>query len=242
MSKFKIFYIFPNLITAASIFTGILSILYSVKGQFDYAVYMIIISAVLDGLDGKVARWTNSTSKFGLEFDSLADTIAFGMAPALLVYFFVGHQYGKVGILIASLFVIFGAIRLARFNIVDFEPSLFIGLPIPASALLLTSWTSFIDDNQLMQYAPYLLVLSLMLSILMVSNIRYPSFKKVDLGEQHAIKTLVLLITLLALIYLYTIDTLLVILSLYTLWGILKSFYNILTRKWFRRKGNIPQG
>ena len=233
--NFSIAYILPNLITAASIFTGVLSIIYSTQDKFDQAVYMIILSAILDGLDGKVARLTGSTSRFGLEFDSLADTVAFGVAPAMLLFCFVGFGYGKIGVLVAALFVIFGAIRLARFNVIDFEPSVFIGLPIPAAALFMTSWSSLFHQYDWQQYGYYLLIMSLVISILMVSNVRYPSFKKNFLGKQHLLKILVILIIVLTLIYLYTIETILVIMTVYVLWGILTLLYHLIFRKVIKR-------
>ena len=110
---------------------------HSLLGFYAYAHY-IVLSLVFDGLDGRVARLTNTTSKFGVEFDSLADIVAFGVAPAMLFYFSVGQNFGRFGVLITALFVIFGGVRLARFNVMSgaSEPNVFIGLPIPTAAVL----------------------------------------------------------------------------------------------------------
>ena len=149
--KLKLIYILPNLFTAASIFLGVLSMLSSIKGDFSLAIIYIVLSLVFDGLDGRVARLTNTTSKFGVEFDSLADIVAFGVAPAMLFYFSVGQNFGRFGVLITALFVIFGGVRLARFNVMSgaSEPNVFIGLPIPTAAVLLALWIGLWDKYEI---------------------------------------------------------------------------------------------
>ena len=128
IQKMQLMYILPNLFTAASAFLGVISIISSIQGNYFKAIIYIILSLILDGLDGRVARLT---SKFGVEFDSLADLVAFGVAPAILFYLTVGAKFGRFGALIAAMFVVFGAIRLARFNVTTgtYEPNVFIGLP-----------------------------------------------------------------------------------------------------------------
>ncbi|MDR2100430.1 MAG: CDP-diacylglycerol--serine O-phosphatidyltransferase, partial [Campylobacteraceae bacterium] len=131
-------YLLPNLFTAVSAFLGIASIVASSQGNFNKAAFYIMLALICDGLDGRVARLTKTTSKFGVEFDSLADVIAFGAAPAMFFYFSTGYDYGRVGVLLAAIYTVFGAIRLARFNVMSpsSEPSVFIGLPIPTAAVL----------------------------------------------------------------------------------------------------------
>ena len=121
----KLIYILPNLFTAASAFLGVISIFAAVRGEYEKAIIYIVFSLICDGLDGRVARLTKTTSKFGVEFDSLADIVAFGVAPAVLFYYSVGHHFGRLGSLVAALFVVFGAIRLARFNVTssNIEPN-----------------------------------------------------------------------------------------------------------------------
>jgi CDP-diacylglycerol--serine O-phosphatidyltransferase len=138
--KIKLAYILPNFFTALSAFFGVMSVIAASQGKFEKAYVYILFSLVADGLDGRIARITNTTSKFGVEFDSLADLVAFGMAPAMMLFFAIGKNYGRFGALISGLFVVFGAIRLARFNVTTSvnDPRFFIGLPIPVSYTHLT--------------------------------------------------------------------------------------------------------
>jgi len=140
--KIKLAFILPNFFTSLSAFFGVMSIIASSQAKFEKAFIYIILSLIADGLDGRIARLTNTTSKFGVEFDSLADIIAFGVAPAMMLFFAIGENYGRFGALISGLFVVFGAIRLARFNVTTMlnDPRFFIGLPIPTAAVVLSSW------------------------------------------------------------------------------------------------------
>ena len=174
MNNNKLIYILPNLFTAGSAFTGIISILASSNGEFGKAIFYLVISLVLDGLDGRVARLTKTTSKFGVEFDSLADLVAFGVAPAMLFYFSIGSEFGRFGSLITAMFVVFGAIRLARFNVTtnENEPNMFIGLPIPTAAIVAGFWIGIYNKYEFIKgYEWVFLVLMGLLSILMVSKI-----------------------------------------------------------------------
>src|SRR3990167_6074066 len=134
-------FLLPNLITSASLFGGFYSIIASLDGEFNKAAIAIIVSAVLDGLDGRIARLTRSTSKFGVEYDSLADLVAFGLAPGILIFTWALRPFGKYGWLAAFLYVVCGALRLARFNvqITTIESKRFNGLPIPAAAAMVAS-------------------------------------------------------------------------------------------------------
>ena len=235
MNPNKAMYILPNLVTASSIFAGFLSMLYSTQGNFVVASYLIIIAMVLDGLDGRVARLTNTQSKFGLEFDSLADTVSFCVAPAILVYFFVGNEFGRLGILLSSLYLIFGTIRLAKFNISTVDSSIFLGLPTPLSALYIVAIVLFLIEYDLSIYKEYFLYSIGGISFLMISNIRYPSFKKTGLSRADFTKVLIVLISALSLLYIYPLESILVFIIVYISYGILKSFYNIVTRKILRK-------
>ena len=237
MNKIKLSYLFPNLLTAASIFAGILSILYSIDSRFTLAIYMILLSGILDSLDGKVARMTNSQSQFGLEFDSIADTVAFGVAPGMLLYLSVAHEYGRLGILVTAIFIIFGAIRLAKFNAITHSSSVFLGLPIPSGAIFIASYIYILREyaSEYVFVVPYL---ALGVAFLMVSNIRYPSFKQNLFGKQHILRVLVGVLLLLSLLYLYTIETVFVAVNIYTFWGISKILYSLLTRKIKQKEKN----
>lgn len=228
MNNNKLIYILPNLFTAGSAFTGIISILASSNGEFGKAIFYLVISLVLDGLDGRVARLTKTTSKFGVEFDSLADLVAFGVAPAMLFYFSIGSEFGRFGSLITAMFVVFGAIRLARFNVTtnENEPNMFIGLPIPTAAIVAGFWIGIYNKYEFIKgYEWVFLVLMGLLSILMVSNVRYPSFKKVDLGRSKYIKALVILVIIFSLLYLYPLESATSLISVYTIYGIIRAIW-----------------
>jgi len=217
----KLNYLLPNLFTAASIFVAVVSIIQSSQGNFSQAAWFIILSLILDGLDGKIARLTKGESKFGVEFDSLADIVAFGVAPAMLIYFQIGHKFGKFGILIVALYVVLGAIRLARFNITTSknDPNIFIGLPIPAAALFIVSLSQLEYKYNLNYLAPAILIFTLLVAILMVSNFRYLAFKKIELKRTISYKILILLILFASLLYLAPIETIAIFFIVYVLSG-----------------------
>ncbi len=238
-TKINFLYVLPNMFTAASIFLGVLSILAAAAGNYEKAAWLIIVSTIFDGLDGRVARLTNTQSKFGGEFDSLADVIAFGAAPAFLFYFSYGHAYGKFGILVAALYVIFGAIRLARFNVIssETEANVFIGLPIPASAMFVVSWILVLENyTHLQAYTGAVSLLVLLAGILMVSNVRYPSFKKINMERSNFVKGLFVLIVVFSLIFLYPMESLCVISTLFLFYGLLRYLYTIITKRNARPK------
>ncbi|WP_457595711.1 CDP-diacylglycerol--serine O-phosphatidyltransferase [Hydrogenimonas sp.] len=232
--RFNAIFILPNLFTAASIFTGILSLVASVHGRFEEAAWLIFLSLLFDGLDGRVARLTHTTSRFGAEFDSLADIVAFGVAPAMLLYLYAGESFGRVGILAAALFVVFGAVRLARFNVMspNTEPSVFIGVPIPAAAVFLAVWVILFERySALSAHKGWLLGAAIAVALLMVSNIRYPSFKKFHLDKPLVTKALVAAIAVASLLYLYPAEGFALLMSLYILFGAIRAAYTIATRK-----------
>ena len=178
-------YILPNLFTTINIFCGFFAVILSLDHNFSAAAYSIIIAGIFDGLDGKIARATRTTSKFGVEYDSMADLISFGIAPALMFYLWALMPLGRMGWLAAFLFTVCGALRLARFNTQTgtISSDYFVGLPIPASAGMLATMVLFCQRSGLEQVISpiFLLVLVYVLSFLMVSNVRYYSFKKHEL-------------------------------------------------------------
>jgi CDP-diacylglycerol--serine O-phosphatidyltransferase len=193
-------YLLPNLITTASLFAGFYAMVAAINGRFLAAAWAIFIALVLDGLDGRIARLTQSTSGFGMQYDSLADLAAFGVAPGLLVYLWALKPFGQFGWVAAFLYVVCGALRLARFNVQQgsMDPRYFNGLPIPAAAMLIA--TSIAFYYEIGEWAPerhiYILVMIYLLSFLMVSNIKYVSFKKLELFRRHPFQTLVALVLL----------------------------------------------
>ena len=233
MKKANLIYILPNLFTASSIFVGVISIVEASKGNFVLASWLILLALIFDGLDGRIARMTNTTSQFGVEFDSLADIISFGIAPAMLLYFFIGDEFGRFGILVSALYVIFGAIRLARFNIstAKTDPNVFIGLPIPTAAIFISMWILLFHKYNLENFGIVLLILALSVSILMVSNFRYPSFKKVQLDKPMVFKTMIVLMLTASLLYLFSAEGFAIIILGYTLYGPLRALRTLNVRK-----------
>lgn len=229
-------YLLPNLFTAGSIFLGIVSVVSASRGNFEFACWLILVSMILDGLDGRVARLTNTASRFGVEFDSLADIVAFGVAPALLLYFYTGCSYGKYGVVVSAMFVIFGAIRLARFNVgvANTEPGSFIGLPIPSAGAIVVLWIlidlkyCILKDSQL---GYVFLLIAFVAGILMVSHIRYPSFKKM----QWNLKTFVLVLIVLSGAYLKPQEVIGSLMSIYVLYGIVRGIFVIFGKIYFKK-------
>lgn len=200
-------YVLPNLITTASLFSGFFSIIASLKENFVIAAIAVLAAAVFDGLDGRIARVTNTTSKFGAEYDSLSDVIAFGVAPAFLAYNWAMSFYGRWGWIAAFLFVLCGALRLARYNIQIgvVESRVFNGLPIPSAAAVVATTVLFFDYAGVEGkfHDPSMLFFVPVLSILMVSNIKYYSFKDLQLFTRKPFMTFFYLV--LALIILAAI-------------------------------------
>lgn len=185
-------YVLPNLVTAGSLFAALCSIIMSAQGQFVTACYLILLSAILDALDGPVARWTRSSSAFGVQFDSLSDVVAFGVAPAFLMYgklasinavIDLPRWAPRMAIGVCALYTICGAIRLARYNLQadSEEKTHFTGMPIPAAAGTVVSTFLVIEqyfpteETRLMHQA--LLVLMVVLSYLMVSTYPFPGLR-----------------------------------------------------------------
>jgi CDP-diacylglycerol---serine O-phosphatidyltransferase len=188
-------YILPNLFTTGNIFFGFFSIVAAINGQYAWAAVLIMIACVLDGLDGKIARFTGTTSRFGVEYDSLSDLVSFGMAPALLAYLWALSPFGRAGWIMAFFFVVCGALRLARFNVQShaLDGKTFVGLPIPAAAMMVASTVVFREfmGGTGMFVHPVIPLAMIALSLLMVSNIHYYSFKDLDFFARKPFMTFV---------------------------------------------------
>jgi CDP-diacylglycerol--serine O-phosphatidyltransferase len=197
-------YVLPNLITTAGLFAGFYSIIASLKGDFFVAAVAIVAANVFDALDGRVARVTKSTSQFGIEYDSLCDLVAFGVAPGILVYHWALVPWGTWGWLAASLYLTCGALRLARFNVQydNVEKRHFIGLPIPAAAEMIASTVllySYFGGEKATSRHMIVLLMVYALAALMVSNVRYLSFKDVDIHRRQPFWVFLAIILLLKL-------------------------------------------
>ena len=211
-SRSRGIYLLPNLLTTGGLFSGFLAIICASQGHYSIACVAIFVSALLDGVDGRVARMTNTQSAFGMQYDSLADLVSFGMAPALLMYHWGlvylkldGATTGKIGWLVAFLYVACAALRLARFNsqISSTDKSWFIGLASPAAAGLLASFVWVFDGAGVAgaQLRYVALILTLVASVFMVGRIRYSSFKgKSDGFNAERIPFFIIPVTLLILI------------------------------------------
>lgn len=183
-------YLIPSLFTAGNLICGFFSIISTFNGHYLQAAVFVILAHLLDGLDGFVARLTKTTSQFGVEFDSLADLVSFGVAPAILVYYWALVPWGTWGWLAASLFVVCGALRLARFNVQirTVEKSHFVGLPIPAAAEMIAAIVLmyyFLGGEGATNKRVILLLVIYLLAGLMVSNFKYFSFRQLDLKKRH---------------------------------------------------------
>ncbi|MDX1811717.1 MAG: CDP-diacylglycerol--serine O-phosphatidyltransferase, partial [Gammaproteobacteria bacterium] len=177
-------YLLPNLFTTGCLFSGFYAIVYAMAGNFEQAATAIFVAMVLDGLDGRVARLTNTASEFGVQYDSLADMVSFGLAPALIIYELSLNGMGKLGWLVAFVYTAGGALRLARFNTqaATADKRFFQGLPSPAAAAVVAGlvWISAEYNLSGEDIKWFALVLTLMAGLAMVSNIRYYSFKDID--------------------------------------------------------------
>jgi CDP-diacylglycerol--serine O-phosphatidyltransferase len=214
----------PNLFTVGNLFLGIVAIIMVFNGNHALAAIMVIVAMLLDGLDGRVARALNVTSEFGKELDSLSDVISFGVAPALIMYEVAFHGFNSATAwIVTAIFPICGALRLARFNVIEGTPGYFIGLPIPAAGGILCTLALFHKELNI-----YVLVVSaLALSYLMVSTVKYPSFKKLGLPKTALWLTPIAVVVALtiAIIYPSTTSKLIFIpLVLYALYGTFQGF------------------
>ena len=220
-------YLLPSLFTLGNMFCGYACVVYAMRGEFEMAAPFIGIATVLDMLDGRIARLTGTTSAFGLEFDSLADVISFGMAPAILTFTWGLQPLGRMGWAAGFLFVTAAAIRLARFNIqTTTDKRYFVGMPSPAAAAVPAS-TVYIYPAGFSDYRGALIALALVAvpAFLMVSTLRFRSFKTLDLHARRSPKVLFVFalalvafathprVTLVAIAYLY-------LLSAFVGWGI----------------------
>lgn len=197
-------YLLPNLLTTGNLFCGFYGIIAAIKHDFRTAAIAILFACLFDILDGKVARLTGSNSRFGLEYDSLADLVAFGVAPAVLVYLWALEPFGRLGWVAAFLYVACGALRLARFNVQadSVSKKYFVGLPIPGAALMVATTVLFfyrMGGSGPTQHF-LLLAMTYLLGFLMVSSIPFNSFKDFGGFQRMPFRTLFIIILLFSVI------------------------------------------
>ncbi|WP_251359595.1 CDP-diacylglycerol--serine O-phosphatidyltransferase [Kangiella sp. TOML190] len=181
-------YLLPNLLTTAGLFAGFYAVVASMQGRFEYAAIAIFIAMIMDGLDGRMARMANAQSDFGAEYDSMADMVSFGIAPALVIYNWALSDLGKFGWLATFVYVVAAALRLARFNtqVETADKRYFQGLASPSAAAILAGlvWLGAEYQWQAGAYGVYIGILTIVTGLLMVSNFRYSSFKEVKWKEK----------------------------------------------------------
>ncbi len=244
-------YMLPNLFTSASLFSGFYSLIATFNGSYFYGAVAIIFAAFFDGIDGRVARLTNTTSAFGVEYDSLADLVSFGVAPAFLAYAVALSSFGRVGWVIAFIYVACAAIRLARFNVQinTVEKSMFNGLPSPAAAGLVTTTillyvtpSAGLDEDKKALFSSVIkhpidiilnkpidfilsqhftiLLLVLIAGLLMISTVKYKSFKNAEMIKAKPVSFLMFSILVMSLIVLEPVKALFAIFLVYTASGL----------------------
>ncbi len=229
-------YLLPHLVTTAGLFFGFWAIVHAFNGKYDLAALGIVLAGICDAIDGRVARLAHATSRFGMEYDSIADTVSFGVAPAILAYS-AGHliDLGRPGFVLTFLFTACAALRLARFNVAPSRyEGRFEGMPSPAAAGIVasTQWfVSFLREQDVQVAVPGAAVVAgvAILGLLMVSAIPYRSFKELDL--RHSYGTLVVVVFAIALIVQEPYVTLFVIGLLYAVSGPAEWIYRRVTKR-----------
>lgn len=218
----------PSLFTIGNLFLGIISIILTFNDNYNLAALMIIIAMLLDGLDGRVARALNAQSEFGKELDSLSDVISFGVAPVFIMYAVAFTTINPIlACIVTPIFPACGALRLARFNVKEGIPGYFIGLPIPAAGGVMCILALFHESIP----ASYLIITMILLSYLMVSNVKYPNFKKIGIPKKVFWVTPLLLAGAVAIMVWQPKQTpklILVLLVLYALLGFKKKNFKML--------------
>lgn len=233
-------YLLPNLFTIAGLFAGFYAIVTAMEGYFNYAAVAIFVAMIMDFFDGRVARLTNTQSAFGAELDSLSDMVSFGVAPALVIYSWSLEGLGKLGWLAAFIFAAAGALRLARFNtqVLVADKRYFQGLPIPAAAGVLASMVWLCVDSEIFGDVVSMItaILAIIIAILMVSNVRYYSFKEIDLKGRVPFVAILLVVLAFVGISLDPPKILFLIFFCYALSGPILTFYALYKKRSLKRK------
>ncbi len=223
-------YLLPNLFTTGALFSGFYAIVAAMNGLFETAAIAIFISMIFDGLDGRVARMTNTQSEFGAQYDSLSDCISFGVAPALVAYAWSLSTLGKVGWMVAFVYAACAALRLARFNvqIETADKRYFTGLPSPSAAAVVAGmvWlgTSLEIEGGTAMVSVMAAIITAFAAVMMVSNVRYNSFKELDVKGRVPFFVILVVVLALAVIFSYPAGVLWGIFLIYALSGPLTAF------------------
>ena len=222
MNPRKGIHILPSLFTTGNVFCGFYSFIAALNDKYFLAAWAIVFAIIFDVLDGRIARMTKTTSAFGMQYDSLADVISFGMAPAFLCYAWVLKPFGRVGWMAAFLYLLCAALRLARFNTTkpDIQGQYFIGLATPAAAAVIASIIIAFEDLFGSRVHPgFMVAVVYILAFLMVSNIKYPAFKKFEFRKRVSFTRFLLVVLVLYILATIPKIALFIISFGYTMFG-----------------------
>ncbi|WP_158967939.1 CDP-diacylglycerol--serine O-phosphatidyltransferase [Paraglaciecola sp. L3A3] len=224
-------YLLPNLLTTAGLFSGFFAVVSSMNGRFEAAAVAIFVAMIFDGLDGRVARMTNTQSEFGAEYDSMADMVSFGVAPALVAYNWGLSGLGKIGWLAAFIYVAGAALRLARFNtqVGIADNRFFQGLASPAAAALVAGliWVGVEYDVDGNDYGVIVALITGLSGLLMVSNFKYNSFKEINLSGKVPFVALLLIMLVFVVVATEPALVLFIVFALYALAGPINTFRTV---------------
>lgn len=237
-------YLLPNLFTTSALFAGFYGIVAAINGRFEAAAIAILVAMVFDGMDGRIARMTNTQSDFGAQYDSLADMVSFGVAPALVMYEWALHSLGKLGFVVAFMYAAGAALRLARFNtqVGVADKRYFQGLPSPSAAALVGALVWFGDyigarESGLMMAAAMFVTVAT--ALLMVSNMRYYSFKEFDLHGRVPFVTVLAVVMGFVLISIEPASVLLIMFGGYAVSGVFETLKQRRKRRAARRESKM---
>ena len=228
-------------------FAGFFAILSAINGDFLPAAWAIVIATIFDGLDGWIARLTNTSTRFGIELDSLSDLVAFGVAPSVMMYKWVLSPFERFGWAAAFLFVACGALRLARFNVQTGAPGskAFKGIPIPAAATIISSivifystvWGGIPDKNV------FFPVITIVIALLMVSTLRYHGLKEIDFRERKPFWVLVIFVLVLFMLLIHPSTAIFIFAMAYLIWGLIENVYLFMKRRRMKQaEQSVPSG
>lgn len=238
-------YILPNTLTLCGMLLGFFSILASLKGNYLHASWAIIFATVFDGLDGWVARLTHSTTRFGIELDSLSDLVAFGVAPAVMMYKWALYPFGRIGWAAAFLFLACGALRLARYNVQmgSAESKSFTGMPIPGAAIIVATLVIFYHEmwNSLPGRNYFILLLTFSLAVLMVSTLRFHGAKELDFRRRKPFWILVAIVVVLTIILIHPPVALFIFAMIYLIAGIIENIILFYRKKKKIHRAGVTQ-
>lgn len=228
-------YLLPNTLTLCGMFCGFFAILSAINGNFVYAAWAIILANIFDGLDGWIARLTNTSTRFGIELDSLSDLVAFGVAPSILIYKWSLIPFGRVGWAVAFLFVACGALRLARFNVQTGTSAskAFKGMPIPAAATVIASIVIFYYEfnTEIPDKNIIFPIITTILSLLMVSTLRFHGIKEINFSERKPFWFLVVFVLILFVLLIHPSTAIFVFAMIYLFGGIIENIYLFIRNK-----------